>query len=154
MDCELFLLTNDNVENIASKFYELTSIYSTNAKKSQDEEGIYISCTHYSLIIQKDDSTNILFHEETYKLKINNCITIQLFGKTFDQGLAILFTIFGNIAKNIAENMLFIENGEFQVFRKQQDKLTVNVDLDEYQESYFTDSLFSKLDYPYKKVEL
>lgn len=154
MNCELLLLTNESVESIASKLYELTSIHSTNTKKSQDEDGIYIPCAQYSLIIQKDDATNILFYEEAYNLRINNCVTIQLFGKTFDQGLAILFTIFGDIAKTIAENMLFIENGEFQVFRKQQNKLIINTDLDEYREVYFTDSLFSNLDYPYEQAKL
>ncbi|MHC5215525.1 hypothetical protein ACYSNR_02585 [Enterococcus sp. LJL128] len=154
MDSELYLLAYLDVYKLTDELKKIFKEQMQSVKSSEDEDGIYLSCSYFSMVIKKDDQSNIEFYEDEYGLMLDNRISIQLFHKTFYEGLAFLIEIFGKIAKRIGRNMLFIENGEYQVFRKKQDKVIINNMYDEYQVNYYTDDLFSKLDIPYTKKNL
>ncbi len=82
-------------------------------------------------------------------MEINAEIGIQLFGKSFEEGLEVLFKIFGNILKEFNPDMVFVENGTDQLFRKENDTVIINKKLDQYQEKYLSNEIISLLKFPY-----
>ncbi|WP_374966081.1 hypothetical protein [Lysinibacillus sp. RS5] len=82
-------------------------------------------------------------------MEIDTEVGIQLFGKTFEEGLEVLFQIFGEILIAFNPDMVFIENGSDQLFRKENHTVIINSDLDQYQKKYLSSKLINHLKTPF-----
>jgi hypothetical protein len=70
-----------------------------------------------------------------YKLEFN------YFGKLFEEGLEVLFKIFGNILLDFNPDMVFVENG-------------TDTKLAQYQKKYLSNKIITLLRFPYIFQEL
>ncbi|MDN8593366.1 hypothetical protein Q0V21_32035 [Paenibacillus sp. 11B] len=113
-----------------------------------------LSCKYFTLDIETEDIISIDFLREEYAMGINVEIGIQLFGKLFEEGLEVLFKIFGNILMSFNPDMVFVENGTDQIFRKENATVIINTKLDQYQKKYLSNKLISLLRFPYIFQEL
>ncbi|MNW64705.1 hypothetical protein D3C74_430090 [compost metagenome] len=50
--------------------------------------------------------------------------------------------------------MVFLENGTDQLFRKENDTVIVNTNLDQYQKNYLSNRIIDSLKYPYIEKDL
>ena len=150
MDCELFLHSNISYKSLGEMLERITNEF-VNQKVSVNlnEEEIYIGSEYFSLALEIEDISDIAFVRNHYNLDVNVCIRVQLFGKTFYAGLELLFKIIGKLMKQIDGNLLFLEDGSDQLLRKENGKLIINNDLNQYQAKYLTTSLLCLLDHPY-----
>lgn len=155
MDCELFLLSNLSHKSLGETLERITNEF-VNEKVSvnYNEEEIYIGSEYFSLALEIEDTSDIVFVRNYYNLDVNVCIRVQLFGKTFYHGLELLFKIIGKLMKQNDGNLLFLEAGSDQLLRKENGKLIINNDLDQYQSKYLTTSLLNLLDHPYIEKKL
>lgn len=108
-----------------------------------------LSCKYFTLDIETEDIISLDFLKEEYGMEINAEIGIQLFRKSFEEGLEVLFKIFGNILKEFNPDMVFVENGTDQLFRKENDTVIINKKLDQYQEKYLSNEIISLLKFLY-----
>ncbi|GAB6991791.1 hypothetical protein JCM16418A_38410 [Paenibacillus pini] len=153
MDCELFLVSNLDNETLKNTIYNIL------CEVVKDKVTIYesfsrLSCRYFTIDIETEDITGIDFIREEYKLEINAEIRIQLFGQTFNEGLEVLFYMIGDILSISNPDMVFVENGTDQLFRKENDIVIVNTNLDQYQKKYLSKKLINSLKYPYIERDL
>lgn len=156
MDLELFFESSLKHDVIAKV---IENIISDNLKETVTlnsyEDQIVIGTKYFSLALEIEDISDINFVKHQYNLFVNYCISIQLFSNiTFYKGLDILFKFIGLFMKECDGNLLFLEDGSHQLIRKEDSKLIVNSDLDQYQIKYLTPSLLSLLDHSYEKEKL
>lgn len=88
------------------------------------------------------------------ELNVNKSIRVLIFGKTFNEGLTVLFKVIGELMKRFEMNLLLLENGSDQLIRKENDILIVNAELDQYQLIYLSKNLLELLDYSYIERKL
>ncbi|HBU84005.1 MAG TPA: hypothetical protein DEF35_20530 [Paenibacillus sp.] len=155
MDYELFLQSNLDKKSLG----EMLEIFTTelvNEKASfqSNDEEIVIGSKFFSLALEVEDISDIDFVRNHYKLDVNVCIRVQLFGKVFYQGLELLFKVIGKLIRHINGNLLFLEDGSAQLLRMENGQLMVNNVLDEYQTKYLTSSLLRLLGCSYIESEL
>lgn len=87
-------------------------------------------------------------------MNIDAALVIQLYGKTFDEGLRVLYEFFGQLMRETSRDMFFLENGTDQMFRKEGDNLIINNCLNKYQKQYFTQELLNLLNHAYVEMNL
>ncbi|MNP81730.1 hypothetical protein D3C76_1801760 [compost metagenome] len=66
----------------------------------------------------------------------------------------MLFDIFGNMLMAFNPDMVFVENGTDQLFRKENDTVIINTKLDQYQKKYLSNKLICLLRFPHGYQEL
>lgn len=147
MDCTLFLVSNLDQEILKKTIYDIMCSAVGDKVTSYDNFST-LSCKYFTLFIETEDIIGVDDVREEYGLGINAEIRIQLFGKSFEEGLDILFRIFGNILMAFNPDMVFVENGTDQLFRKENDNLIINTNLDQYQKKYLTTELINHLRTP------
>ena len=76
--------------------------------------------------------------KEVFSFEGNISIRLQIFGKTFDQGIRILFMMLALILDDNSENFMLLENGSEIILKRDKDIIYTYV-----QEGYETD-------FPYK----
>ncbi|MGV2881901.1 hypothetical protein [Paenibacillus sp. AD87] len=118
-------------------------------KVTNYEDFSRLSCKYFTLDIETEDIISIDFLREEYAMGINVEIGIQLFGKLFEEGLEVLFKIFGNILMSFNPDMVFVENGTDQIFRKENTTVIINTKLDQYQKKYLSNKIITLLRFPY-----
>jgi hypothetical protein len=123
-------------------------------KVTRYEDFSRLSCKYFTLDIETEDIINVDFIREEYKMEINVYNGIQLFEKLFEEGLEVLFGIFGNILWAFNPDSVFVENGTDQIFRKEDASIIINTKLDQYQRKYLSNHLITLLRYPYIFKEL
>lgn len=153
MDCTLFLVTNLDQEMLKKVLYNLVS-EAVKDKVTYYPDLSSISCKYFILDIETEDIISLDFLREEYQMEINSEIRIQLFGKLFEEGLEVLFKIIGEILKVSNPDMVFIENGTDQLFRKENDTIIINRKLKQYQKRYLSDKIINLLRIPYICREL
>lgn len=153
MDCTLFLVSNFDKEALKKKIYDIVCD-TVEDKVTNYEEFSRLSCKYFTFYIETEDIMSIDFLKEEYGMEIDVEIGIQLFGKLFEEGLEVLFKIFGNILINLNPDMVFVENGTDQIFRKENDTVIINTKLDQYQEKYLSNKIITLLRLPYVFQEL
>ncbi|GEB34992.1 hypothetical protein [Brevibacillus parabrevis] len=155
MDYELFLRSNVGNNSLGEMLERFTTEFANKkASFSCNDEEIVIGSELFSLALEIEDVSDIVFVRRHYNLDVNVCIRIQLFGNTFYQGLELLFKVMGKLIRHIDGNLLFLEDGSAQLLRIENGQLFVNNALDQYQAKYLTTSLLSLLDRPYIEKEL
>ncbi|MGO4532654.1 hypothetical protein AB4Z30_26525 [Paenibacillus sp. 2TAF8] len=156
MDYELFLQTKLNRKSLGEMINQyVTETVKENSLLQINEDEIVVGCRFFTLFIEIEDISDITFVQKHYNLALNVCITIQLFGRTFNDGIGHLFKVISKlIMKDTKGNLLFLEDGSTQLLRMEKGFLTANNRLDQYQIKYFTSSLLSILNYPYIEKEL
>ncbi|WP_341281080.1 hypothetical protein [Paenibacillus sp. FSL H8-0537] len=155
MDCALFLVSNLDIETLKRTIYNIVcEIIKDKVTVTNHENFSRLSCKYFTMDIEIDDITSIDYIREEYKMEINAEIGIQLFGKTLEEGLDVLFQIFGNILIEFNPDMVFVENGTDQLFRKENDNVIINTDLDQYQKKYLSSKLINYLKTPFIYKEL
>ncbi|MCK6269766.1 hypothetical protein [Paenibacillus silvae] len=153
MDCTLFLVSGMDKEVLKRTIYDIVS--DTVEDKVTSYEGFSrLSCKYFTFDIETEDIIDVSFIREEYKMEINVEIGIQLFGKLFEAGLEVLFRIFGNILCAFNPDLVFVENGTDQIFRKEDTTVIINTKLDQYQRKYLSSYLITLLRYPYIFKEL
>lgn len=155
MDCALYLISNLDhtiLKKILSRI--VSDILGDQVTEYDYNEYSGISCKFLSISIETNDISGIDFLREDYGIDIDSELRIQLYGKTFYEGLEVLFKTIGILMKEIKEDMFFLENGTDQLFRKDGDILTINNDLDQYQKKYLTEKLLRLLCHPYIEKNL
>lgn len=153
MDCTLFLVTNLDQETLKKTIYSIVC-NAVEDKVTDYEEFSRLSCKYFTLDIETEDIVSLDFIREEYKMEINTEIRIQLFGKSFEKGLEVLFNIFGNILAAFTPDMVFVENGTDQLFRKENDTVIINTKLDQYQTKYLSNEMINLLRLPHIYQEL
>ncbi|MGP3787862.1 hypothetical protein B2I21_18525 [Chryseobacterium mucoviscidosis] len=153
MDCTLFLVSNLDEEVLKRTIYDIVCD-AVEDKVTTYEDFSRLSCKYFTLDIETEDIISIDFLREEYAMGINVEIGIQLFGKLFEEGLEVLFKIFGNILMSFNPDMVFVENGTDQIFRKENATVIINTKLDQYQKKYLSNKLISLLRFPYIFQEL
>ncbi|CAM3417430.1 MULTISPECIES: hypothetical protein [Paenibacillus] len=153
MDCTLFLVTNLDQETLKKTIYSIVC-NAVEDKVTDYEEFSRLSCKYFTLDIETEDIVSLDFIREEYKMEINAEIGIQLFGKSFEKGLEVLFNIFGNILAAFNPDMVFVENGTDQLFRKENDTVIINTRLDQYQTKYLSNEMINLLRLPHIYQEL
>ncbi|MGN7942146.1 hypothetical protein [Metabacillus sp. 22489] len=148
MDCTLFLVTELDEETLKRKIYNIMC-EAVEDKVTNYENFSRLSCKYFTLDIETEDIISLDFLKEEHGMEINAEVGIQLFGKSFEEGLEVLFKIFGNILKEFNPDMVFVENGTDQLFRKENDTVIINEKLDQYQEKYLSNEIISLLKFPY-----
>ncbi|ERI09428.1 hypothetical protein [Aneurinibacillus aneurinilyticus] len=153
MDCALFLVSNLDNETLKRRIYNI--VCETVEDKVTSYEGFSrLSCKYFVLDIETEDIISIDFLREEYGMNINAEIGIQLFGKSFEEGLEVLFKIFGNILMDFNPDMVFVENGTDQLFRKENATVIINTKLDQFQKKYLSSKIINLLRFPYIFQEL
>ncbi len=140
MDCTLFLVIHFDQDILKRKIYNIV------CEAVEDVVTDYqnfsrLSCRYFTLDIETEDIISLDFLREEYRMEINAEIGIQLFGNTFAKGIEVLFNIFGNILMDFNPDMVFVENGTDQIFRKENGTVIINTKLDEYQEKYLANNI-------------
>jgi hypothetical protein len=153
MDCTLFLVSNLDKEALKRTIYDIVCD-TVEDKVTNYEDFSRLSCKYFTLDIETEDIISIDFLREEYGMEINVEIEIQLFGKLFEEGLEVLFKIFGNILLAFNTDMVFVENGTDQIFRKENATLIINTKLDQYQKKYLSNKIITLLRFPYIFQEL
>ncbi|MBO2946020.1 hypothetical protein JJQ72_18740 [Paenibacillus sp. F411] len=155
MDFELFLGFNVSHTKLAEVIEEtMVEILKQKASLHINEDEIMLGTECFSLAIEIEDISDINFVRNHYDLEVSICIRVQLYGKTSKKGLEALFIIMGNLMKQFEGNLLLLENGSAQLLRKENGKLFVNNDLDQYQIKYFNADIISLLDHSYTEKKL
>ncbi|WP_434752751.1 hypothetical protein [Paenibacillus amylolyticus] len=155
MDYELFLQTKLDRKSLGELINQyVTETVKENSSLQINEDEIVVGCRFFTFFIEIEDISDITFVQKHYNLVLNVCIRIQLFGRTFNDGIGHLFKVISKLMKDAEENLLFLEDGSTQLLRMENGSLTVNNRLDKYQTKYFTPSLLSILNYPYIEKEL
>ncbi|MEI2281679.1 hypothetical protein [Paenibacillus polysaccharolyticus] len=155
MDYELFLQTKLDRKSLGELINQyVTETVKENSSLQINEDEIVVGCRFFTFFIEIEDISDITFVQKHYNLVLNVCIRIQLFGRTFNDGIGHLFKVISKLMKVTEGNLLFLEDGSTQLLRMENDLLAVNNQLDEYQTKYFTPSLLSILNYPYIEKEL
>ena len=153
MDFTLFLVSNLDKEALIRTIYDI--VFDTvEDKVTNYEDFSRLSCKYFTLDIETEDIISIDFLREEYGMEINVEIGIQLFGKLFEEGLEVLFKIFGNILLAFNPDMVFVENGTDQIFRKENATVIINTKLDQYQKKYLSNKIITLLRFPYIFQEL
>ncbi|WP_055107055.1 hypothetical protein [Paenibacillus ihumii] len=155
MDCALYLISNlDHIEmkKILSRI--VSDILGDQVTEYKYNGYSGISCIFFSISIETNDISGIDFLREDYGMDIDTELRIQLYGKTFYEGLEVLFKAIGILMREIKGDMFFLENGTDQLFRKSGDILIINNDLDQYQKKYLTKKLIDLLCHPYIEKNL
>lgn len=156
MEFEFFLFLNRNykemidmVENIFTKSYE------REIKVVKSECEFYIGTKYFSFTIEKDAKSDIEFVEKNYDMKLNKYITVEVFNRTFDDGILEVLKIMKEFL-DISENALFLEIGDRQLFRKENGQLWINMDLEDYQKEYLNPIMLNYLSnhYKFKKMKM
>lgn len=153
MDCTLYLVSNLDKETLKRTIYDIVCD-AVEGKVTNYENFSRLSCKYFTLDIELEDINSIDFLREEYGMEINVEIGIQLFGKLFSEGLEVLFKIFGNMVIAFNPNMVFVENGTDQIFRKEDATVIINSKLDQYQQKYLSDKMITLLRLPYFFQEL
>ncbi|MNO56251.1 hypothetical protein D3C76_467630 [compost metagenome] len=153
MDCTLFLVSNLDKEALKETIYDIVCD-TVEDKVTNYENFSRLSCKYFTLDIETEDIISIDFLREEYGMEINVEIGIQLFGKLFEEGLEVLFKIFGNILLAFNPDMVFVENGTDQIFRKENATVIINTKLDHYQKKYLSNKIITLLRFPYIFQEL
>ncbi|MEJ8548507.1 hypothetical protein [Brevibacillus borstelensis] len=153
MDCALLLVSNLDPKTFKTTIYNIV-VETVEDKVTSYENFTRLSCKYFTIDIETEDIACLSFLREEYKMEINAEIRIQLFGKTFQEGLEALFQVFGKILMTFNPDMVFLENGTDQLFRKENDMVVVNVNLDQYQKKYLSNKLLSLLSFPYIHREI
>lgn len=153
MDCTLFLSSNLYGEVFKTRIYEVVR-NTIEGNVSSSENFSRLSYKYFTLYIETEDIISIDFLKKEYDMEINSEIRIQLFGNYFEEGLDVLFKIFGNILVDFNPNLIFIENGTDQIFRKEDDTVIINTNLDQYQKAYLSNERIASLQFPYIFWEL
>lgn len=154
MDCALFLVSNLDNETLKRTIYKIVSEVVEDKVTNYDEDFSRLSCKYFTLDIETEDIISIDFLREEYGMNINAEIGIQLFGNSFEEGLQVLFKIFGKILMNFNPDMVFVENGTDQLFRKENATVIINTELDQYQKKYLSSKIINLLGFPYIFQEL
>ncbi|WP_254329023.1 hypothetical protein [Paenibacillus sp. MZ03-122A] len=153
MDCALFLVSNLDYEVLKRTIYKIVGETVTE-NVTYYENYSRLSCKYFTMDIETEDITSIDFLREEYQMEIDTEIGIQLFGKTFEEGLEVLFQIFSGILIAFNPDMVFVENGTDQLFRKENDTVIINTELDQHQKKYLSSTLINLLRLPYLYKEL
>lgn len=153
MDCTLYLVSNLDKETLKRTIYDIVCD-AVEVKVTSYENFSRLSCKYFTLDIELEDINSIDFLREEYGMEINVEIGIQLFGKLFSEGLEVLFKIFGNMLIAFNPDMVFVENGTDQIFRKEDATVIINSKLDQYQQKYLSDKMITLLRLPYFFQEL
>jgi hypothetical protein len=155
MDYELFLQTKLNRKSLVEMINQyVTETVKENSSLQINEDEIVVGCRFFTLFIEIEDISDITFVQKHYNLALNVCITIQLFGRTFNDGIGHLFKVISKLMKDTKGNLLFLEDGSTQLLRMEKGLLTVNNRLDEYQTKFFIPDLLRLLNHPYIEKEL
>ncbi|MGQ8870650.1 hypothetical protein [Paenibacillus sp. TSA_86.1] len=155
MDYELFLQTKLDRKSLGELINQyVTETVKENSSLQINEDEIVVGCRFFTFFIEIEDISDITFVQKHYNLVLNVCIRIQLFGRTFNDGIGHLFKVISKLMKDTEGNLLLLEDGSTQLLRMENGSLTVNNRLDKYQTKYFTPSLLSILNYPYIEKEL
>ncbi|KOR87834.1 hypothetical protein [Paenibacillus solani] len=152
MDCALFLVINFDQDILKRKIYNIV------CEAVEDVVTDYqnfsrLSCRYFTLDIETEDIISLDFLRKEYGMEINAEIGIQLFENTFEEGTEVLFNIFGNILMDFNPDMVFVENGTDQIFRKENDTVIISTRLDEHQKKYLSNNI-NLLRFPHIYQEL
>jgi len=153
MDCELFLVSSLEDQALKQHIHAIVTEIAGTSVTSYDN-GSRLSCKYFVIDIETEDITSIDFLREEYKLNINTELRIQLFRQSFEEGLSVLFRIFGALLNAFNPDMVFLENGTDLLFKKEHDQVLVNTNLDPYQRKYLSPALIESLQLPYSYEEL
>lgn len=153
MDCTLFLVANLDQETLKRRIYNIVR-EAVEDKVTDYEDFSRLSCKYFTFDIETEDIISLDFLREEYGMEINAEIGIQLFGKSFEKGLEVLFNIFGNMLMTFNPDMVFVENGTDQLFRKENDTVIINTKLDHYQKKYLSNKIINLLRFPHIYQEL
>ncbi|MBP2111110.1 hypothetical protein [Paenibacillus silagei] len=153
MDCTLFLVSNLDQETLKKTIYHIMCSAVGDKVTSYDNVST-LSCKYFTFFIETEDIIGVDDVREEYGLGINTEIRIQLFGKLFEEGLEMLFKIFGSILMAFNPDMVFVENGTDQIFRKENATVIINTKLDQYQKKYLSNKIITLLRTPYIFQEL
>lgn len=155
MNYELFVKSSLYHRSLGEMINQyVTETVKENSSLQINEDEVVVGCRFFTLFIEIEDISDITFVQKHYNLALNICITIQLFDRTFIEGIGHLFKVISKLMKVTEGNLLFLEDGSTQLLRMENGSLTVNNRLDKYQIKYFTSSLLSILNYPYIEKEL
>ncbi|MNI50559.1 hypothetical protein D3C73_1052260 [compost metagenome] len=153
MDCTLFLVSNLDQETLKKTIYDIVC-NTVEDQVTNNENFSTLSCEYFTFFIETENIIMIDEVREEYGLGINAEIDIQLFGKTFEEGIEVLFNIFGNILVAFNPDMVFVENGTDQIFRKENATVIINTKLDQYQKKYLSNKIITLLQFPFIFQEL
>ncbi|WP_321383095.1 hypothetical protein [uncultured Enterococcus sp.] len=156
MEFELFLFSNrDYCEMIDMVEQIFTNFYGGKVKIIKSEDEFYIGTKYFSFSIEQDDKSDIEFVKKNYDIKVNEYITIEVFNKTFDDGILEALKVM-KVLLDGSTNALFLEIGDRQLFRKEDGQLWINTDLEDYQKEYLTPATLESLsnNYKLKKMEM
>lgn len=156
MEFELFLFLNkDYYEMIDMVEQIFTNFYGGKVKIIKSEGEFYIGTKYFSFSIEQDDKSDIEFVKKNYDIKVNEYITIEVFNKTFDDGILEALKVM-KVLLDVSTNALFLEIGDRQLFRKEDGQLWINTDLEDYQKEYLAPATLEFLsnNYKLKKMEM
>jgi hypothetical protein len=137
MDLELFYNWDKDYKKIEKRLLDSFQKYNINAREEDDNTQVNICiCTALFTIWIKIDSErnerDAEYVDEVYGLNINSSMRIQLFNKTTKEGIDRLLQAFGKLFKKLPGDLLLIENGEVVIAKRQNGKLEVFENEDEY----------------------
>ncbi|CAM4446934.1 hypothetical protein [Paenibacillus tarimensis] len=148
MDCELLLVSDLDSRTLKNTVYSIVRDIVEGKVTSYDDLS-RLCCEYFTIDIETEEIISLDFIREEYGMQINSEIRIQLFGKAFHNGLEQLFRIFGGIINSFNPDMVFLENGTDQLFRKEKNMVIVNTKLDDNQQKYLSPKIIGYLNCSY-----
>lgn len=154
MDYELFIFTELSIESLTEIIQRLITDSDEEVSIHYNEEEVTIGSAYFSLALEIEDISDISFIRQHYNLDVNVCIRVEIFGKTSYQGFDLLFKVIGGLLTEMECNLLFLENGSYQLLRRENGQLYINNHLDEYQVKYLTQDRLDLLNQTYVEKRL
>lgn len=142
MDYELVLFSEMSLVEWARYINDILD-KRMNVEVDYKEHSDYISIDgkYLSFIIDTDELIGMDVIKEVFLFEANISIRIQIFGKTFDKGIEVLFGLLGLIMKDREEDFLLLENGSEVILKRKNDIIYTHI-----QKGYETDFPFSLLE--------
>mgnify|MGYP005760772965 FL=1 len=127
MDYELFIQSNKTAVEYAEVLRNiLEKKLHIKITQSKDNDSISIYCTFFTIWIELEDDFGLIMAKEIYDFDANIDTKIQVFGRTYDEGLNLLFRLLKCLLE-YNDSLLLEENGSYIVLKKEQKEFTSEV---------------------------
>ncbi len=131
MDFELFLYSVYSVEQISKTLESIISnTLKSDVKYEVNEDYIYIGSNLFSMSLENEDVSDLDFIMKEYNVNVNLCIDIQVYNKTYMEGISEVIKVIGKLLDVIQCDALLLRDGSKQVLRRDGKELIVNKDID------------------------
>lgn len=148
MDYELVFLSEMSLIEWARYIYGVfKEKLDLKVQYKEHSDHISIVCEYMSFLIDTDEIIGMDVIKEVFSFEANVSIRLQIFGRTYDQGIKLFFMLLKYIMDDKAEDLLLLENGSEVILKRKGADICTCI-----QEGYETDFPFALLGREIRRV--